>query len=207
MSAIPRSQLATSRRWQSNFLVVLPAVETHASIQFRRLKPEARAEAMAETVARAFVEYGCLAQRHRLAHAYPGSLATFAVQRVREHRQVGGHRNCRDVLNPLTHKKKGISVASLTPWDGALGAWRDLLLESRRVSPADQACFNLDFQAWLRTWPSRHRQIIAALAAGHGTLAVARKFGVSEGRVSQLRRRYEASWQQFQGTDNMTRAA
>ena len=48
-------------------------------------------------------------------------------------------------------------------------------------------------------WSRRHRQIINHLAAGHRTMMVARKFGVSEARVSQLRRHYEQSWRAFQG--------
>ena len=199
MTAIPLSQLATSRRWQSNFLAVLPAVQSHAMVCFRRLRPDARAEAMADTIARAFVDYGCLAKRNRLAHAYAGSLASFAVQRVRGHRQVGSRQNSKDVLNPLTHQKKGITVNSLSPWCGKEDTWRDLVLESRRVSPADQACFNVDFQEWLKRWPQRHRQIIGYLASGHRVKAVARKFGVTEGRVSQMRDQYRRSWEQFQG--------
>ena len=74
-----------------------------------------------------------------------------------------------------------------------------MVLETRRVSPADQAAFNLDFQAWLQGWSRRDRHILFHLAAGNGTFAVAERFKISPARVSQLRRRYEQSWLEFQG--------
>ena len=198
-SAIPLSVLATSRRWQDNFVRILPAVEKHAFIRFHRLPPVAREEATAEAVASACVSYARLVRQKKLAHAYVGNIATNAARAVNGGRHVGGSQSCRCALNSLTHKKKGIVVHSLSPWSGVDDTWKDLMLESRRVSPADQACFNLDFQEWLKSWPQRDRKIIAMLAAGERGMTVALKFGLTEGRVSQLRLRYQSSWEQFQG--------
>lgn len=202
MTAIPLSHLATSRRWQNNFMTVLPAVAKHAFIRFRRLPLEAREEATAEAIASACVSYANLARQKKLARAYVGNIATNAVRAVNGGRHVGGHINSRDVLSPLAQMKKKLRVVTLSPWSAADDSWRDLVLESRKISPADQACFNLDFQEWLLTWPPRHRKIITALAAGHRTMAVARSFNVSEARVSQWRRQFEESWRQYQGLLN-----
>ncbi len=70
---------------------------------------------------------------------------------------VCGHKRGRDVLSPLAQKTKGIVVGSPSPWDCQKATWKDVAVESRRISPADIACFRLGFQAWLRTWPHRHR--------------------------------------------------
>ena len=199
MSAIPLSTLATSRRWQTNFLKVLPAVKEHAAVSFRRLSPEAKAEATAEAVASACVSYAKLARQKKLARVYPSSIATFAVKAVNGNRHVGGHQSCRDVMSPLTQKRRGFTVGSLTAWCPPEGPWQEVVVDSRRVSPADRAAFKLDFAQWLSQWPLRHRRIINSLAAGHRTMAVALRFGVSPARVSQLRREFERSWQQFQG--------
>jgi hypothetical protein len=75
-----------------------------------------------------------------------------------------------------------------------------MTLEDRRVSPANQAAFNLDFAAWVKSFARRDRRMIGNLAAGGSTFAVAEKFRLSPGRVSQFRRRFEQSWNQFQGT-------
>ena len=168
MTALPLSHLATSRSWQANFLQILPTVQTHAMVCFRQRNPADQEEAIAETLASACISYARLARQKKLAQVYPSTVATYAVKAVRAGRHVGGHQNCRDVLNPLTQKKKGIGVVSLNPWNNSANTWRNLLLASRKVSPADQACFNLDFATWMKQWPARHRRIINALASGDG---------------------------------------
>jgi len=205
--AIPLSELATSRRWQSNFMTILPVVQMHATVRFRHLPAEARAEATAEAVAAACVAYQNLAQQKKLAQVYPGSIATFAVKGVNAGRHVGGHLGGRDLLNPRTQKAKGIAVRTLSPWDSQRATWKDIAVESRRTSPADTAAFRLDFATWLQTWNRRHRKIIAMLGAGDRTLTVAKKLGVSEARVSQFRRRYQESWEAFQSAEPAVQAA
>ena len=190
----PLSTLATSRCWQSNFLGVLPAVQNHARHCFRRLHGEARQEAIAATIAQAFADYGNLARQRKLAHVYPSSLASFAVQRVRAGRPVGTPQNTRDLFN-----RDPLRIQSLTPCDSGERTWRELVIEDRRVTPAEQACFNLDFRDWLSQWPRRHRKIITTLAAGNRTHEVAAVFKLSCARISRLRREFQRSWEQFQG--------
>ena len=139
MSAIPLSTLATSRRWQTNFLKVLPAVKEHAAVSFRHLSPEAKAEATAEAVARACVNYATLVRQRKLARAYTGNIATNAVRAVNGGRHVGGHINSKDVLSPLAQKRRGFAIGSINPWNRQEGDWRDMVLETRRASPADQS--------------------------------------------------------------------
>ena len=194
----PLSELATSRRWQTNFLSLMPTVQHHAGICFRRFPSEARQEAIAATIARAFVDYGILVQQRKLAQVYPSSLADFAVRRIRAGRPVGAPQNTRDLFNRDPHR---LCIQSLTPCHAGDGTWRELVLESHRVTPADQAAFNLDFQDWLGHWSRRHRKIITTLAAGHRTRDVALRFRTSCCRISQLRRRYQRSWEQFQGLE------
>jgi hypothetical protein len=78
-------------------------------------------------------------------------------------------------------------------------AWRDWLAEDNRVSPADEACFQIDFEDWLDGLPGRDRRVAELLAAGEMTGDVVWMVGVSPGRVSQLRRELAESWQEFQG--------
>jgi len=199
MTAIPLSRLTSAKAWQTNFLTIMPAVQDHARFRFRHLPACHRAEAVSESVARACVNYAGLARKRQLHRVFAGSLATYAVKAVGAGRHVGGHMASRDVLSPWAQQRRGFVVGSITPASQADGSWRDLLLESRRVSPADQAAFNVDFAEWLKTWPGRHRAIIKALAAGHTTTELAMRFRVSLGRISQLRRQYEESWAKFQG--------
>ena len=199
MSAIDSSPSVMSDPWQAGFLAVLPAVHTHAQICFRKLPAEQRQEAIQEAVAFACLSYQDLAQRGKLHAAHPGTLADYAVKRVRNDRHVGGRQSSRDVHSRLAQKKRGLVLQSLTPWQPGRPGWRAVVLEDKRVLPSDQAAFNLDFVQWLGGFDERQQGIIGQLAAGEGTGQVARRFGLSAARVSQLRRQFEQSWLQFQG--------
>lgn len=78
--------------------------------------------------------------------------------------------------------------------------WKDQLVENRKTTPGDLAAFRVDFGEWLRTrLPHRERRIAEELAMGEQTGVVAKRHGISPGRVSQLRRELFDSWQEFTG--------
>jgi DNA-binding NarL/FixJ family response regulator len=56
----------------------------------------------------------------------------------------------------------------------------------------------MDTRAWFGTLTKRMKQIAKDLACGCSTSEVARKYGVTAGRISQLRRTFEESWAAFQ---------
>ncbi|MGD0461559.1 MAG: helix-turn-helix domain-containing protein [Tepidisphaeraceae bacterium] len=70
-------------------------------------------------------------------------------------------------------------------------------MEDRKVPVPDLAAFRIDFPRWLRMLTGRDRKIVYALTSGERTSAVAERFGLSEGRVSQLRRKFEQLWRTF----------
>ena len=72
------------------------------------------------------------------------------------------------------------------------------MVEDHRTPVVDQVCFRVDFPDWLSRLNRRNRRIAESLAHGNSTHAVARQFRVSAGRVSQLRREFYESWEQFQ---------
>ena len=85
---------------------------------------------------------------------------------------------------------------------GANGSPLEEALRDNTRSPVDeQACFRLDFPAWLRSLPRRDRRLVKGMALGHRTLDLARRFRLSAGRVSQLRREFHREWQRFHGED------
>lgn len=73
------------------------------------------------------------------------------------------------------------------------------MVENDRTPVPDQAAFRIDFPQWLGTLSARDRRIVNDLATGERTGDVARKFGVSAGRVSQLRGQLKESWEEFVG--------
>jgi len=65
--------------------------------------------------------------------------------------------------------------------------------------PDEQAAFRIDFPDWLTTRTERDRRIIGDMVVGEKTMHLARRFGISPARVSQLRREYHDDWRQFTG--------
>lgn len=57
----------------------------------------------------------------------------------------------------------------------------------------------MDIGAWFATLTNRMKEFAKDLAFGCSTSEVAKKHGVSSGRISQLRRNLEESWAAFQG--------
>jgi hypothetical protein len=79
--------------------------------------------------------------------------------------------------------------------------WKDawLRVAGSRTPVPDQVAFRCDFPAWLDRLPRRNRRIAEALSLGHTTGDVAKRFRVSPGRISQLRREMHKSWYEFHG--------
>jgi hypothetical protein len=61
----------------------------------------------------------------------------------------------------------------------------------------DQVIFRIDFPVWRGTRSERDRRVIDELMAGGRTKDVSRMFGLSPGRVSQLRRDFLEDWRRF----------
>ena len=193
MSAIPHNG------WQAGFLQVMPAIETHAKIRFRHLPAERREDLIQESIASACVAYQRLVAQGKLHLACASSLATFAVKQARGGRHVGGHQDAaRDAMSPVAKTRHDFKTASYDFFDRDICEWKQMAIADRNASVADVACFRIDFAGWLKTLTRRDRRIIAAFIGGERTMAVADKFGITAGRVSQLRRQYEQQWSAFQ---------
>ena len=187
--------------WHKTFLGMLPQILTHAKCAFAFLKPEARAEAIQEVVANACQAYARLVELGKTDIAYPIALARYGVRQTRDHRKVGGHLNIKDVLSKYCQNRKGITVERLDKFDRAENVWEEILVEDRHAGPAATACARLDMDSWLKSLPVRHRKIAQYLSLGNQTSQAARKFKVSAGRISQLRKELAANWQRFIGDE------
>ena len=199
--ATPNSSTVVSQDWHSGFLAVLPTIQAHAQIQFRHMRPERREDAIQEAIASACRSYYLLAAKGRLHDAHASTLAKFAVNHVRNGRHIGGSQeSSRDLLSPVAQSRFGFETNSLDPIDNRTAGWRQIAVEDRRTPVPDLAAFRIDFPAWLRSQTRRHRRIIAALINGGSTSAVAKRFCLSEGRISQLRRKFELDWHRYHGS-------
>jgi len=201
MIAIARSpkRKAASRRRNYKFLSMLPEIRKQANFAFRRLHVDAREELIQEVVAQAYSLFVRLCQRGKLALVFPTPLAQFAIRKVRAGRRIGSRANIRDVTSPRAGVTKGLTIERLDRFDQRTGQWREALVEDRTAGPAEIAETRIDFADWLKTLPTRDRQLAETLARGETTGCVARMFRISAARVSQLRRDLCENWRRFVG--------
>jgi len=197
MICIAKTQ--TPPAWHAGFLAILPGIRRNARIAFRHLRPEAREDAIQETVANACLAYARLAERNKLDAAHPAVLARYAVAQVNAGRRVGSRLNSHEVLSRYARQQKGFRVERLDRFDTEEGVWEEIVVEDRRAGPAEIVRVRIDFRDWLRTLSGRNRRLAQFLALGHQTTAAAKRFGVGLGRISQLRRALAQSWGTFIG--------
>jgi hypothetical protein len=141
-----------------------------------------------------------LAERGRDTTRFLTALATFAARAVRSGRRLAGMDRANDTLSPLAQRRKGFAVG-LLPGGGSLnGNVFDEALRDNTRSPVDeQVCFRLDFPRWRAGRTERDRRVLDDLMVGGRTREVAGKYGLSAGRVSQLRREFLRDWRRFCG--------
>lgn len=186
--------------WHTQFLAMLPAIRQHARIAFRHLHAEAREEAIQAVVCNACAAVARLAELGKLDLAYASVLARFGVAQVNDGRITGGHLNCRDVLSRHCQRSKNITVERLDHFDEEENQWQEAVVVDTRTSPVPETVgFRVDFANWLTGLPRRKRRVAEHLSLGNRTSEAASRFGLSAGRVSQLRAELAASWKTFVG--------
>lgn len=191
-SPINRTRRGQPPSWHAPFLAMLPAIRRHAARAFRNLPAHEHAEGVQATIAFAAVTYARLVQLNRSDVAYAQPLARFGVLQYRSGRRVGSRLNSRDVMSPAC-RRRGVVVGALE--DASL----ELLVADRRATPADIAALRIDLAGWLSTLSARDRRLANCLAEGETTSDVARMFGVTAGRVSQIRRKLLEDWRRYSG--------
>lgn len=182
-----------------HFLAILPRIERHARIYFRHIKCHVRKEeAVAEAIALAWKWFVRLVRRGKDVSGFVSTLASFAAKAVRSGRRVCGMEKAKDVLSPRAQVRHGFTVSKL-PDHSTLetNPLSEALQDNRRSPVPEQVAFRLDFPSWLRRFSVRDRRIIRDMAMSERTFELADRYGLSPGRISQLRRLYCDDWLRF----------
>lgn len=129
---------------------------------------------------------------------YASALTRYAIAQIWSGRKVGMSLNSNCVLSSAAKQKHGLHVERLIDCNKN-GEWFEFIVEDLRTPVPDQAAFRCDFPDWLDTLSRQKRQIAEQLAVGDATSEVAQECKVSPGRISQIRRELENSWQEFHG--------
>jgi hypothetical protein len=207
MIAHARSPRSFQSKAHGAFVAMLPTIRRYADIAFRQFTAEAREEAIQEVIANAFVAFARLVQRGRRNAAFPSVLARYAVAQFFDGRRVGTPLNVRDVMSPYAQRRKRVVVERLDRFDPHEEVWHEAVVEDSRTPVIDQVWFRIDFPDWLSRLSARNRRVAQSLAAGESTGDVARQFGISPARISQLRGELHDAWQQFQGENELQPSA
>jgi hypothetical protein len=202
IAPIKRRPAEFAAPWHRGFLAMLPTIRNYARGAFAHLSPDLRQDLTQEVIANCLVVYVRLWQQGRVALAYGTVLAKYGIAQVRDHRRVGARLNIKDVLSSYCQAKKNVLVERLDHFDEEEDAWQEAVVVDTRSAPVpDIVGFRVDFADWLSSLKRRDRRIARFLALGHRTRDAARKFEVSEGRVSQIRSELAESWQAFVGDE------
>jgi hypothetical protein len=189
---------------QEQFTAHLPAVvnATRYAFRSRKLRRHDFEDILAEAIAACWSAWVGLISRGRdpLEVGVCG-IANQAVRYVRSGRRIAnrsGGRGAMDVFHRKAQKALGFRVFNSGGVEETIegadhGVWIN------RCTPAAEACFRVDYAEWLEDLAPRRRRTAELLAAGHGTLDVAREVGVTAAAISQARTALCESWRRFQG--------
>ena len=190
---------------QARFLALLPRIEKHGRIYFRSLRcRDRKEEALQEMRALAWLWFLRLVRRGKDPADFASALARFAARRVQVGRTICNPQKACDVLSPRAQRTHCFAVGALTDVRTASGStYGDALHDNTRTPPLEQVAFRCDFAAWRQTRTVRDRSIMDALMVGGRSIDLARKYGVTPTRISQMRREFKADWTRFcgDGTD------
>ncbi len=215
-SAIALSANPSLDQLQASFLSIVPIIQRHGQIYFRYLKcRDQKADRIAEMVALCWKWFVRLAERGKDATRFPTVLASFAARAVRCGRKVAGMNKATDVMNEINQQQRCFTVSSLPistttshenlygAVDGQrhLDAFEDRLRDNTQTPVPEQVAFRCDFPSWLATRTERDRRIINQMAMNERTTNLSKRFGLSKGRISQLRRVYQDDWTRFTSDD------
>ncbi len=166
--------------WQDNFVAILPHIQQKLRLAFCHLDPESQEDATAEAIAHCLLAYVRLHEQGRTEAANPSSLAWYASRQIKRGRPAVGRMNSKEPLSRYAQISNG---SRLVQWNGE---WIDKLVADKRATVPDQVAAKMDFHAWFATLTKRMKQIAKDLALGFSTSEVARKHGVTAGRISQM---------------------
>ena len=110
-------------------------------------------------------------------------------------------------MSGYCQQRKYVVVEPLDKYDTEEECWQEILIEDKNAGPAATAIVRIDFSKWLQLLPHRLRKIAMFLANGETTTAAAKRFRVSQGRISQIRKDLFLAWHRFQGEESALAAA
>jgi DNA-binding NarL/FixJ family response regulator len=187
----------SNSKTHDDFLAVMPRVSYMARRRFAYLSREQREDAVAEAIAAGFQAYLSMKRRGRLKQIGTVGFARNAVRHVVAGRHVGSAQAGCDVMSELGRRRHGRSLQSLDAERGNSpegSGWLHEAVADRQTSIPEQVAIRVDGGRWLASLKTRDRWMIEELAAGEMAVKIAKRFGISPARLSQLRKEWATEW-------------
>ena len=209
----PFSSVSTTDPVHQQFLSLMPRIETHARIIFRDIRCSVHKEdAVQESIALAWKWFLRLQERGRDINQFPMVFVFLVVKAVASGRRLTGMLRAKDVLSERCQRKRGFRVEALpmstcVSVEVLLGkprgqemqdAFEERLKDDGSTPVPDQVAFRMDWPSFFTTLTTRDQRMAEFLSLGHSAKQAAEKFGLSAGRITQLRQRWCKDWRCFQ---------
>jgi hypothetical protein len=174
----------------------MPYITKAARHTFAGYNADKQADAVQNVLVWAFENLKSLASTGRLQNAYAVSITRFAIGRHHEGRSLGTVTSSCDVMSPHCQNLGRSKVKNFGLAENITDSFTSEAAATDSRYPVDRTVqFKMDFiEGWLQEQTKRDRAIIVDLAMGESTGDVARKYSVSDGLISQYRKRFHASW-------------
>ena len=156
-----------------------------------RLRLDNFDDAVQELTAIAYELYHSLVQRGKAVFYTP--IMKFAIQRYREGRRFIGL----NTTDALGHQAQFLGRSTAFSINDCVEDTDKRCLQSKYPDVFHEVQIRMDFSDWYQRQSVEDQWIISDLGLGETTNAVARKYGVSAGLISQYRKRYAKSWKSF----------
>jgi hypothetical protein len=183
-----RLPMFTMTEARARFEERFPEFRNKAQAYFRDYTPEAKDEAVANTLFLTWHHFTRLVRKDRADDKLMTNVFWFSMRQTRSGRTMKCVRNghFRELFD---HARNGGEVI-------VTGVNLDAYV-SRRDTVLDIVSFRVDTRAWLDSLTEHQRNRAIQLAEGHTTQELAKRWGVSEPAVSLYRRQLNRSYQRF----------
>ena len=167
----------------------LAEIDRLAGFHFKHLDPDAREEAIQNSVVLAYRYWTRLAEVGKTGEDCFKSAVWWAVKHTKLGRKGGGSGKVKaKCVLDYGRRHAGVTVKEGVDFSHYVG---------RQATVPDIVSFRLDTAAFLGTLNERDREIARDLAAGLGTGEVARQRGVTPAAISQARTRLKKKYDEF----------
>ena len=156
-------------------------------------------ECLQDLTCLAYDFYLSLVSRELIDRIFYTPIMKYSIGRFKEGRHFTGS-NSVDVLADATRIQGRVEVESIELYNDKKHTWNECFVTDGRINVAHEVAFKIDCETWMNTFDWKRREILEAMIDGYSNQELSQRFQVSQGRISQHRREFVESWQEFRNS-------